>query len=195
MSTILFLRDVARRPLEMGAVLPSGNALAEAMVTEAQIVPGHVVLELGAGSGSFTRAIVARNPDNRLYLVEPGEDLAGRLQVTFPGAIVQARRAEELREMADELNMPPVDRVVSGLPWALWGWDRQAAILDALLPLLSPHARLVTFHYVHSRMLGAVATTRALLEARFRSVTRSAPVWSNVPPAYVHIAEGPVHPC
>lgn len=179
----------------MGAVLPSSGALADAMVTAAQIVPGHVVLELGAGSGAFTRAIVARSPEARLYLVEPGEELAARLRTSFPDAIVQACRAEDIGEMASDLNMPPIDRVVSGLPWALWSRERQAEILDALLPTLAPHARLVTFHYVHSRMLGAVATTRALLEERFRTVTQSAPVWANVPPAYVHIAEGPVHPC
>lgn len=175
----------------MGAILPSSAGLARAMVDEARIEPDDVVLELGAGSGSFTTEIVSRHADNPLYLVEPGEALVGQLRERFPAAVVSARRAEDLGAMAQELGMPKVDRVVSGLPWALWPEARQAAILDALLPLLAADARLVTFHYVHSRMLGRVSTLRRLLQARFHTVEHSTPIWPNVPPAYVHIAANP----
>ena len=189
MSTLLFLRDVARRPLEMGAILPSSTQLAIAMVREARIEPGQRVLELGAGSGSFTREIVRCHPNNPLWLVEPGQDLGGALSAEFPHATVCTCTAEALG--AQVPSGVTFDRVVSGLPWALWPIERQAAILDGLLSVLAPDARLVTFHYVHSRMLGRVASLRKLLQERFQEVTQSESVWSNVPPAYVHIASAP----
>lgn len=186
-----FLRDVARSPVQMGAIAPSGRRLAKAMVDEAQIEPGHVVVELGGGSGSFTRELLARHPDNPLTVFELSPDLAAGLRRDFPRARVIAAPVEDLPKIASELGISRIDRVVSGLPWALWRELRQAAVLDALGPYLAPQARLVTFHYVHSRSLGRVATTRRLLQERFREVSHSAPVWANVPPAYIHIAQSP----
>lgn len=191
MSTLTFLRDVARRPLEMGAIYPSSASLARAMVDAAAIEPGHVVLELGAGSGAFTSEVVTRFPQNPLYLLEPGRTLAAALQARFPPAVVGACLAEDLAGFARSVGMPPVDRVVSGLPWALWSRSRQEGILDQLLPHLAAGARLVTFHYVHSRLSGGVPALREALLARFERVSQSDPVWANLPPAYVHIAAGP----
>jgi|GEM_PF-2890676 len=79
----------------------------------------------------------------------------------------------------------------SGLPWALWREQRQRFVLDLLLPHLAPGARLVTFHYLHSRMFGRVSAMRGALRERFHHVSDSRTVWANFPPAYVHIAEGP----
>ncbi len=192
MSTLLFLRDVARSPVQMGAIVPSSKHLARSMVDEAGITPGDVVVELGGGSGAFTREIVARHPGNPLVVFELSAELAGELARGFPSATVVAEPVEVLPEVADRLGLPAIDRVISGLPWALWSEGRQAAILDALVPLLSPTARLVTFHYVHSRALGRVATMRRLLQERFLDVRYAEPVWANVPPAFVHIAERPL---
>lgn len=189
MSTREFVRDVVRRPMQMGAVLPSSRWLAEAMVEAAGIRPGERVLELGAGSGSFTRAIVERHPGAELIAVEPGAELAEGLRERFPGVRVAQLRAEELRVLG--LAPGSIDRVVSGLPWALWSSAVQREILDVVVPLLAPHGRLVTFHYVHSRALGRVAPFRGLLRERFARVRHTPPVWANVPPAYVHIAEAP----
>ena len=177
----------------MGAIAPSSRRLARAIVDEAQVEPGHVVVELGAGSGSFTRELLARHPDNPLTVFEISPDLAAGLRRDFPRAQVVAAAVEDLPKIASDLGILKIDRVVSGLPWALWRKARQAAVLDALGPYLAPGARLVTFHYIHSRTLGRVATTRQLLLEHFTDVTDSPPVWANVPPAYIHIAQNPRH--
>lgn len=191
MSTLLFLRDVVRSPVQMGAVAPSSRRLAGAMVDAAEVGPGHHVLELGAGSGSFTREIAERHPRNLLVALERSADLATLLAARFPSARVIAEPVERLDDVVAAHSLPRFDRVVSGLPWALWSEARQAAILDALLPHLAPRARFVTFHYIHSRALGRVASMRRLLSERFAEVHQSDPVWQNLPPAFVHVAFNP----
>ena len=78
-GTGLFLKRWLRQPFAMGAVMPSGRLLAEAMAraTLAAMVnhPGHVI-ELGAGTGEVTKALlVAGIEPKRLALVERDPEL------------------------------------------------------------------------------------------------------------------------
>src|SRR5258707_14422066 len=61
-GTALFLKRWLRRPLAMGAVMPSGRLLAAAMAKTTKAVlegrRGHAV-ELGAGTGEVTKALLA----------------------------------------------------------------------------------------------------------------------------------------
>jgi phospholipid N-methyltransferase len=175
----------------MGALVPSSRACARAMVGHASICDGQVVVELGGGNGAFTQEIVARHPANPLIIFEISPSLGQALAKRFPAAKVVVAPAETLPDVAPGLVLRNVDRVVSGLPLALWNEARQTAMLDSLLPFLSPDARFVTLHYLHSRLVGRVDTTRRLLQERFAHVTDSPPVWTNFPPAYIHIAASP----
>lgn len=191
MSTWLFLRSALRNPLRTGAIVPSSQALARAMVDLARIQDGHVVAELGAGTGVFTREIHGRHPGSHLVAFESCPRLGADLAQRFRRVKVVAAPVESLPHLASGLGLRRIDRIVSGLPWALWPETRQAAVLGALMPFLSSDARLVTFHYLHSRWLGRVSATRRLFESRFACVYHEKPVWRNLPPAYVHVAEEP----
>src|SRR5436190_15924440 len=86
-GTALFLKRWLRRPFAMGAVVPSGRLLAEAMAGTAlrEIVgrDGHVI-ELGAGTGEVTKALLAAGiPAGRLALVERDPELAAFLRRHF----------------------------------------------------------------------------------------------------------------
>ena len=191
MSYRLFLRDVLANPLQMGALAPSSRALARAIVNAADIRAQQTIVELGAGSGVFTREIVDRHPDSPLFAFEISPQLGAELRDRFTSATIVVAPVEALPQVASKIGLKKIDRIVSGLPWALWSETRQAGILDAIVPFLTPTARFVTFHYLHSRALGRVKATRRLLDARFTRVTHSRPVWANFPPAYIHIADGP----
>jgi phospholipid N-methyltransferase len=174
----------------MGSIVPSSRFLARAVVDQAEIAPGQAILELGAGSGAFSDELVSRYPGNPIILVEVNPDLAEVLRRRFPRARVLATSAEDLLHVAPDL-IGRVDRVVSGLPWALWSEARQARVVDGLIPLLAPSSRLATFHYLHSRALGRVKSTRRLFASRFQRVWNSSAVWRNLPPAYIHTAADP----
>ena len=54
-----FLRSWVGNPLRVGAIAPSGVSLAQLITSEISEESGPV-LELGAGTGVFTRALLAR---------------------------------------------------------------------------------------------------------------------------------------
>src|SRR3954468_2931891 len=88
-ATALFLKRWLRGPLAMGAVVPSGRLLAEALALtalgEMAGRDGHVI-ELGAGTGEVTKALLAAGiPPARLALVERDPELAAFLRRHFRG--------------------------------------------------------------------------------------------------------------
>ena len=94
------------------------------MVSAADLRPGHKVVEIGAGTGPFTRAIQAARPDVDLLLVEPSAELAAVLRRDFPGVTVDERYAQDLPAIVKDWGHERVDRVVSGLPSGSKTWTR-----------------------------------------------------------------------
>src|SRR3954469_4725431 len=66
-----FLAAWIRSPLKMGALLPSSRALARAMAAEVDIDKPGMIVELGAGTGVMTHALLqAGVPGSRLVVLE-----------------------------------------------------------------------------------------------------------------------------
>jgi phospholipid N-methyltransferase len=110
-----FLRSRKSNPEKVGSVMPSGDALAR-MITK-EIDAGHApVIELGPGTGVFTRALLARGLDEAdLTLIESGPNFLKMLRERFPRAHVV--KADAARIAGLELYDPgSVGAVVSGLP-------------------------------------------------------------------------------
>jgi phospholipid N-methyltransferase len=181
-----FLRAVARQPFGVGAVVPSSPALAAMMVGCAEIGAGDVLVEVGAGTGPMTRALVDARPDNPLLVLEPDPAMAAMCRSRVPQAEVIEAYAQELPRLLSERGHARADRVISSLPFAGWPPSLQAEVLDVLRDVLAPDGRMVTFTYVHSPHLPAGRRARRQLESRFARVEVSPWVWRNMPPAFVY---------
>ena len=110
-----FLRSRKSNPEKVGSVMPSGDALAR-MITK-EIDASHApVIELGPGTGVFTRALLARGLDEAdLTLIESGPNFLKMLRERFPRAHIV--KADAARIAGLELYAPgSVGAVVSGLP-------------------------------------------------------------------------------
>ena len=109
-----FFRAWIRDPLRVAAVAPSGPVASSLMAQEITAETGRVI-ELGPGTGVFTRALLDRGVRQQdLTLVEYGSDFIPLLQQRFPGARVLWMDAAWLvREKLFE--GAPVGAVVSGL--------------------------------------------------------------------------------
>lgn len=185
-----FLGQFLRDPTGVGAVAASGPVLAKLEVDAAGILPDHVVVELGAGDGPMTAEIVKR-PHGPFVSLEPNAVLAESLRVRFPDVRVEERYAQDLPAILADMGVDKADRVVSSLPWAIWDADLQGEVFDAILEVLAPDGRMVTFSYLHAKPLPAARRFKAALEARFESVTMTSAAWRNVPPAFVFVCDKP----
>jgi phosphatidylethanolamine/phosphatidyl-N-methylethanolamine N-methyltransferase len=185
MSAVTFLREFLRDPKHLGAVAPSGRALARRMVDAAALDDGQVIVELGAGTGPMTAEILSRGVRARFVALEPNTSLAEVLRTRFPGLDLSERPAQEVGAILAERGWPAADRVVSSLPWAIWPEALQREVLDAVVAAMKPGARLVTFGYLQSQLLPGARTLRALLAERFETVQVTSVAWLNLPPALV----------
>lgn len=184
-----FLRAYLRAPSRVGAIAPSSPALAAEMIRCAEVPIGAPVIEIGAGTGPFTRAITSMCPGSPVLALEPDADLAQRAAAAAPSARVEVAVAQDLPRLMADWGHASVDRVVSGLPFASFPPALQDAILDAVVDALGPSGRMVTFTYVFSPWLPKGRRARAALERRFSSVRASRVVWRNLPPAFVYICD------
>ncbi|GAA4543370.1 class I SAM-dependent methyltransferase [Amycolatopsis samaneae] len=184
-------REFLRHPVRTGAIAASSPALAEAMTAGLGLERAATVVELGPGTGVFTRAVLDRLPPGaRMTVVEINPRLAADLRRRFAHDPVEV--VEDSAETLAARVTRPVDAVVSGLPWTVMSDALQARILDAVTAVLAPEGRFSTFAYAHVAWTPPARRFAAAVRARFSVVERSPVVWANLPPAFVHRAALPV---
>ncbi|MGG3873088.1 class I SAM-dependent methyltransferase [Brevibacillus laterosporus] len=177
---LVFLRRFVSRPGQVGSVIPSSRFLSSLMMKN---VPweqvGHIA-ELGPGTGVFTRAILTQmKKDARFFIVERDPQFQQMLHHRFPQVPI-CSEAVRLSEYMNELNIPSLDAIVSGLPFAVFPEKLRSDILDCVVESLEPDGVFVTFQY--SLQL------KNELESRFTTVDIKFTPF-NIPPAFVYVCK------
>ena len=128
-DVIPFLCALLANPRRVGAIAPSGAALAEAITSE--ITPASApVIELGPGTGAFTQRLLERGvPEDRLALVEYGSDFARLLEKRYSQARVLRMDATRLKRV-ELFNAEKAGAVVSGIPLLSMSARQMMAILS-----------------------------------------------------------------
>lgn len=174
-----FLGTLVREPLSVGAVAPSSRRLAGHMV--ADIVPGSRVIELGAGTGAVTRAILDSGVTAAdLLVIERNEAFSEMLRKRFPGIEVVTGNAIGLNRYARTLS-GPADFVVSGLPLLLFSPGRKLRLLHQVFSVLTEDGAFHQFTYGGRCPVERAVLRRLGLEA---TLLRFTPI--NMPPAFVY---------
>ncbi|HEY7457161.1 MAG TPA: methyltransferase domain-containing protein [Xanthobacteraceae bacterium] len=175
---VRFIASWLQHPLKVGAVSPSGRALARAVASEIDpSIPGPVV-ELGPGTGPVTEALIERGvTPERLVLVEYDAEFCTLLRRRFPGATVVEGDAYALGETLTGIVKEPLAAVVSCLPLMTRPLNARVRLLNAAMRLLRRGAPYVQFTY---------AVTAPIPSRRYR-VTSSPRIWLNIPPARVWV--------
>lgn len=179
----MFLKQWLRRPLRMGSITPSSQALGRAMAraTLQDLPAAHVVIELGAGTGSITRALLSAGIAERsLVPVELDTELHAHLVRAFPGLKLLNGDAARLPELLAAHDVKPVGAVVSGLPLLAMPAPVVEAIVTGVVAVLPPGGAFVQFTYGPASPVSPDLLRRLNLDA-----TRSRRIWSNLPPAVV----------
>jgi phospholipid N-methyltransferase len=146
-----------------------------------EIVPGTgPVIELGPGTGIFTKALLRRGVAERdLLLVEYGSDFVRLLQERFPRARVLWMDARQLAQY--EPFMAPASAVVSGLPLLSMSPRKVIAILAGVFRHMQEGGTLYQFTYGPRCPVPRPILDRLGLKASL--VGRTA---LNIPPASVY---------
>lgn len=182
--SLSFLSTFLAHPSEIGSVWPSSRFLVDRILQEAALEPGERVVELGAGTGPLTRALAAH--EGPVLALEPDDGLVALARRAAPSVDIAHDRAENLRTLLDERDWPHADVVISGLPFASWPAARQDIVLDAILEVLPPGGRFLTFTYTHSMMLPPAQRLQRVLRERMGELHISPTVWMCIPPARVY---------
>jgi phosphatidylethanolamine/phosphatidyl-N-methylethanolamine N-methyltransferase len=132
--SLLFLRRWAANPLEMGSIVPSSPALGRRVAeAAARIAAGGPVIELGAGTGAITRALLDGGvAPSRLTVIEIVPEMAEVLAATYPGIRVVAGDAWALSSLLGQDLAGRVGAVVCGIPLVLLPRPRQAALIGEI---------------------------------------------------------------
>jgi phosphatidylethanolamine/phosphatidyl-N-methylethanolamine N-methyltransferase len=135
----LFFRHFLRRPLGIGAIVPSSRGVGEAMARALPPDRTGWLLELGGGTGSVTASLIAAGwPAERLVSVEREADLAAMLARRCPGVLVSTADARAVAGLLDGLAIGALAGVVSSLPIKWFALEDQRAIIDPCLDRLGP---------------------------------------------------------
>ncbi len=129
----LFLRRWLANPLQMGSIVPSSPALCRRVVAQLRLAPDEIVVELGAGTGVISRAMLAGGvPADRITVVEIVPDMARHLAETLPGVTVIEGDARHLPDLLPRYAHGRVGAVVCGIPLVLLPVAEQRRFIDAM---------------------------------------------------------------
>ncbi|MCC6301586.1 MAG: methyltransferase domain-containing protein [Gammaproteobacteria bacterium] len=171
-----------RAPGRIAAVVPSGGNLSRLMASQALSGGDGIVVELGAGTGAITAALLNQGiAPQRLVAVERSYQFSALLRRKFPAVKVVCADASDLctslrRACVDE----PVRTIISGLPLLAMEAELRQRIVGECCALLGAEGKLVQFTYGPLSPVSGHLRRRLGLRAR-----RIGQVWSNLPPATV----------
>lgn len=177
----IFLTSWIRAPLKIGAAVPSSLSLARTIAK--QVIPRKgIVVELGAGTGAITRALLETGlPESRLLVVERDANLCKLLFRKFPGIRIVHGDASRLQALLGKNALStPVDAVVSGLPLLSMGRGLCNEVLQQSFSCMDDGGLFIQFTYgPFSPIPVSMANNLGLVAHK---VTR---IWRNIPPAAV----------
>lgn len=180
-AALTFFKQWLKAPGRMGSVTPSSRHLAHAMARQippAVLAEGAPVVELGGGTGSITRGLLASGvPAGRLFVVERDPSLAELLKARFAGVQVLCGDATALPALLAPYGVSRVGAIVSGLPLLLFPEEVLGRLVEACFGLLGPGRPLIQFTYGFKSPLEA--------EPNHLVARRASWVPRNLPPAFV----------
>ena len=175
---LLFIKRWFANPLKVGAVLPSSPFLARLVARQVRRHPDEFVVELGAGTGSVTKALLrAGIPAEKLLVVEIDPKLVAFLRREVPEARIIQGDATRLSELLPREAVGRVGTVISGIPMVTVPLEVQQRMVDAWFAVLAPGGYMLQYTY---SLVSPLPEAKLGLKGRRRGIAVR-----NLPPAWV----------
>jgi phospholipid N-methyltransferase len=191
MSLRTFVAEAVINFPTVAAISPSSSYLAAAMLEPLTLAETRVALELGAGTGAITRALLDQlSPDAILLVFEINPRFSDclRRDISDPRMILINSSAENLDTELHRRGIQQVDAVISSLGLAFMSDLERQALFQRLSPFLHQKSVFTQFQYIHGLQLAGGRLCRLnlrLLLNRYFGSVHSRIIWRNLPPAYV----------
>ncbi|MCD6045533.1 MAG: hypothetical protein K0R48_696 [Gammaproteobacteria bacterium] len=178
-GSVVFIKSFLRDPKAAGAIYPSSKRLAKSMASYVVFSQNQLVVELGAGTGVVTQAMLNRGiPAERIIAIESSPELVENLRMRFPKVKVIEGDASHLPELLRE-EIRPIGTIISSLPLRSLDKEILDRILLAIPSTLSVHGRYIQFTY-------DLRNNTHFYPQRYQLIQRKL-VWVNIPPARVEV--------
>ncbi len=182
-DNVRFIKQWVENPRLIGAVSPSGKALARAMASFVDLTRDGPIVELGPGTGPVTAALLARGvAPGRLMLVEYEQRFCHLLAERYPGVKIVQGDAYGLKKTLDGKVDGQVATVVSSLPLLVRPEPDRTALLHQAFELMGDDGLFIQFTYGLTK---SPMPLHAHGVSGFYVGKGSAPILLNVPPARV----------
>ena len=171
----IFLSEFIKQKKTVGAITPSSKFLIKKMLSVLDFSNDISIVEIGPGTGVFTRELLARmTPNSKLMSFEINPNFYAQLQTKFTDSRLDliCDSAENLKQ---HLDFKP-NAIVSSLPLAVIPIRVKLNILNAISDVLNNENYFIQFQYS--------TNAKKILEHKFSNVKVDfAPL--NVPPAFI----------
>jgi phospholipid N-methyltransferase len=166
-----FVKHFFKNFKQTGAIMPSGEELSNAMVSPIDFSKTNHIVEIGAGTGAFTKKILSKmKKDSALTVVEINKEFCDELKK------IKDKRLKIIEGNALHLSsaVKKADYVVSGLPLVNFSKEEQQKILHEIQKVSEKY---VQFHYS--------SLAEKEIKQHFEILNKKH-VLKNVPPAIVY---------
>jgi phosphatidylethanolamine/phosphatidyl-N-methylethanolamine N-methyltransferase len=145
---LFFLKKLIKNPKAVGAVAPSSQSLGEFMSRYVDFNSDAHIVELGAGTGSLTKALIkaGANPE-KLILLEIDDDMCRMLREKFPKSQVIQGYASNLHNLINQDLHGTIPNIISGIPMVNLNFDEKQAIMKSVEIVLKPQGKFLQFTY------------------------------------------------
>lgn len=177
---IRFFREFLKERKTVGALSPSSKFLAKKMITPIDFVRARTIVELGPGTGIFTKEILKRmHPDAKLFVFETQKNFCDLLQKEIQDSrmILINDSAEKIGEYLAQHQLTHADYTVSSIPFTVIPSQIKHTILKQAVSCLRPGGLFIQFQYS--------LNAHKLLKTHFSQVKLDfTPM--NIPPAFIY---------
>ncbi|MES2142376.1 MAG: methyltransferase domain-containing protein [Pseudomonadota bacterium] len=174
----LFVREAITHPSAMGAIFPSSKRLANALARQICTIKSGPIIELGAGTGAITAALLQKIPEHELIVIERSAKLAEHLNQRFPNISVIQGDAGHLHQLLDNISTP-IQAIVSSLPLRSLSLDSIEKIGREVNQVLQKDGLFIQYTY---SLWG-----KPLAPSPYLKLIHHQWVWRNLPPARIDV--------
>lgn len=176
-----FLNTFFKDRKQIGALTPSSRYLVKKMCDQINFDTANVIVELGPGTGVFTKEIIKRAGKNtKIFVIELNKAFYDLLKTKYtdPRVVIINSSADKIDEILKEYSIQSVDAIISSLPLTV-------------IPEKVKKKIIIKSH--HSLKIGGIfvqyqysLNAKKLLELKFGKLKLGF-VALNIPPAFVYL--------